>query len=111
MDDRVIPQESINPGLGAMMARRHSQLAAWNYLKSHWAEAIERGGMGFGNLVESTGQLPAALRQDLVAFMDANLQDLAPMSYARALEIMDQRAEFKSRTQQDLLAWFTRDPH
>ena len=40
-----------------------------------------------------------------MAFHDAHLAGTAPKTYARALETLDQLAEFKERTREDLLAW------
>jgi hypothetical protein len=57
-------------------------------------------------LVAASGQLPGDLRGDLVAFYDAHLQGQAQHSYARALAEMDQWAEFRARTKDDLAAWF-----
>lgn len=107
IDDHTIPQESANSTLQLLLSRKHSQLAAWDYIKSHWEEVKERGSIGLGGLVESTGHLPASVKPDLTAFMEANLQDLAPMSYARALERMDQQTAFRARTRADLAAWFS----
>ena len=106
IDERVIPQESINNTLRSMLAQRHTQLAAWHYIKAHWSGLQEIGAMGIGFLVAATGNLPVSVRDDLVAFFDANLNGMAQMSYARALEAMDQMAEFKARTRDDLVAWF-----
>ena len=57
-------------------------------------------------LVASSGSLPAKMRDELVKFYDANLKGLAERGYARALETMDQEAEFKARTRDDLVGWF-----
>jgi hypothetical protein len=57
-------------------------------------------------VVAVTGQLSAVLRPDMVSFFEANLHGEARLSYAHALEELDQRAEFKTRTQDDILAWF-----
>ncbi|HYO50217.1 MAG TPA: M1 family aminopeptidase, partial [Chloroflexia bacterium] len=105
IEDKTLPQESVMPLLSQMLGKRHAQLAAWGYMKEHWASIKELGGIGLGGLVESTGQLPASVRGDLSAFFDANLHGEAQMSYERALEAMDQLAELKTRTRGDLLAW------
>ena len=57
-------------------------------------------------LVAASGQLPNDMRDDLVAFYEAHLQGQAQHSYARALAEMDQWAEFRARTKDDLAAWF-----
>ncbi|HEX9987553.1 MAG TPA: M1 family metallopeptidase [Chloroflexia bacterium] len=106
IEDNTLPQESVMPLLSQMLGKRHAQLAAWGYIKEHWANIKQLGGIGLGGLVESTGQLPASVRDDLSSFFDANLHGEAQMSYERALEAMDQLAELKARTRDDLLAWF-----
>jgi len=68
---------------------------------------IERlDGWWISRLVETLGRLPADLRDEIVAFHDTHLDGVAPQSYGRALEMLDQQAEFEARTRADLLAWF-----
>jgi hypothetical protein len=106
LEQQAVPQEAVGPLLRMMLRTKHTQVPTWEYVKTQW-EALHHIGSGWiGYLVEASGQLPAAYRNDLVAFYDANLQGQAQMSYARALEAMDQLAEFKARTRDDLLAWF-----
>jgi hypothetical protein len=106
IEQQSVPQEAIGPLLRMMLRTRHTQTATWDYVKTHW-QALHHIGSGWiGYLVEASGQLPASYRDDMVAFYDANLQGQAQMSYARALEAMDQMAEFKARTRDDLLGWF-----
>jgi hypothetical protein len=64
--------------------------------------------MWTGFLVEMLGRLPSAYRDDIVTFLDANLNGVAEKPYARALETMDQLTEFKQRVGADLIAWFKR---
>ena len=93
--------------LRQMFGYRHSRLQAWEYLKKNWQTVRETyGDLWTGRLVEGTGQLPADKRDDIVAFMDKHLNGVAEMSYARALETLDQLTEFKARTKGDLIAWF-----
>ncbi len=108
LEQGVLPQESIASVLIGMLRRRHSQEAAWEYIKQHWSTLRERTLSAIPYLVGATGSLPISMRDDVVAFFDANLDGLAPMSYARALEAMDQLAEFKARTREDLIGWFAR---
>ena len=105
MDQQVIPQEGLMPILRIMLARRHSQLAAWEYMKRNWERIEAIGGMTASSLIEAAGQLPAEKRDEIVAFHDAHLAGMAPKTYARALETLDQLAAFKARTREDLLAW------
>ncbi len=106
IDRKVVPQEAIGPMLRQMLPQRHAQLAAWNYMKEHWPTIRNLGDMWTGFLVEASGQLPASERGDIVSFYDANLNGVAQKSYARALETLDQLAEFKARTKGDLMGWF-----
>ncbi len=108
MDDGTIPQEAIGRVLRQMLALNHAQVPAWNYIKANWPTIRNLGDMWTGFLVEMTGRLPSTLRSDVVSFFDANLQGVADKPYARALETMDQLAEFKQRIGTDLVAWFKR---
>jgi puromycin-sensitive aminopeptidase len=105
LDEGVLPQQSLGPILTAMLRRRHAQLIAWDYLRSQWGSIQNAGMTWVPRLVEASGQLPVDRRDELVAFYDANLNDAARMSYARALEAMDQQAEFRARTRDELVAW------
>ena len=106
LDDNVLPQESRGPILRTMLAETHSQGEAWDYLKRNWEPLRDLGDMWTNFLVESTGNLPASKRADMVEFYDKTLNGVAEKSYARALEILDQREEFKGRTKADLVGWF-----
>lgn len=108
LDDTTLPQEAIGPMLRQMLRQRHTQLQAWAYLKAHWDQIKVFGISWVSSLVEATGQLPPAQRDDLVAFMDVHAKGVADKSYARALETMDQLAEFMLRVREDLLDWFAR---
>lgn len=107
----VLSQESVGPLLRLMLLRRHAQTPAWETLKARWRNVREElGDMWTGFLVEHTGHLPPALRADVVAFYDANLEGVAQQSYARALEMMDQKAELQARVHGELVAWMRRAP-
>ncbi len=107
MDANVLPQESHGPLLRAMLARRHAQSAAWEYVKANWSGLRSRlGDMWMGFLVEASGNLPLRHRADLLAFYDANLHGLAEQSRRRAIEALDQRVEFRNRVRTELLQWF-----
>ncbi len=107
MDQGVIAQEAIGPVLRQMLPMPHAQLQAWDYMKAHWRELNDKlGDQWISGLVKGTGQLPANKRDDLASFYDKNLNGVAEMSYAQALETLDQLAEFKERTKSDLVGWF-----
>ena len=106
MDEGVIPQEGLGPVLRQMYTLRHAAPPAWEYIKSHWPTIRNLGDQWTGSLVLASGQLPETYRDDIVSFYDANLNGVAERSYARALETIDQMAEFKARTRDDLVRWF-----
>ena len=106
MDDGVIPQEGLGPILRYMYTLSHAQVPTWNYVKSHWDTIHTLGGHWVSGLVIASGQLPSRYRDELVAFYDENLKGEAERGYARCLETLDQMAEFKARTQGDLVGWF-----
>ena len=89
-----------------MLDARHSQVAAWEYLKTNWA-TIKEMGMGMPGLIKGAGQLPSSLRGDLAAFYEANAKGIADMAYAQAVETMDLLAEFQARTKNDLVQWLS----
>jgi puromycin-sensitive aminopeptidase len=106
MDEDVIPQEGIGPVVRQMFTMLHAAPPAWEYMKSRWPTIRNLGDQWTGSLVLASGQLPESYRDDLVKFYDANLNGVAERSYARALETIDQMAEFKARTKDDLVGWF-----
>ena len=104
IDEGVIPTEAIHPALFFMIRERHSQLTVWDYVKSNW-EKINDIGMGASSLIHYAGNLPYSMRSDFVEFCEAHAKGVADMSYAQALEDMDQLAEFQLRTQDELGMW------
>jgi aminopeptidase N len=104
--DGTVPQESIGRILRQQFAMPHAREMAWEFMKRNWQTIRNLGDMWTGNLVEASGNLPARLREDMVKFYDDNLQGVAQMALARALEMLDQLAEFKARTRDDLVGWF-----
>ena len=105
LEDGTVSLQSTGPLLRQMLRLHHAQRAAWDYIKAHWA-TLQDVPMWAPFLVAASGQLPADLRGDLVAFYEAHLRGQAQHSYARALAEMDQWAEFRARTKDDLAAWF-----
>ncbi|HMA34817.1 MAG TPA: M1 family aminopeptidase [Chloroflexia bacterium] len=106
LDSGVVPLEGMAPVLQDLFAPPWAQVAAWEYLKARWAILEELVPSWIPAAVAITGQLPASLRADMVAFYDAHLAGEATLSYARALEQVDQHAAFQARTQGDLLTGF-----
>ena len=107
MHTQVLPQESIGPLLRIMMGKRHSQRAAWTYIQAAWPTLQAQFTPWWaGKMVELTGGLPATLRPEIETFYNTHFDGQAEKSYARALEALDQWAEFQARTRADLLAWF-----
>ena len=104
MDEGVIPSEAIYPGLNQMLSKRHSQQAAWEYIKNNWKK-INEIGMGASPLIKSAGNLPYSMRSDFVEFCEAHVKGVSDMSYAQGLEKMDQLAEFQTRAKDDLVNW------
>ena len=106
IEKEVLPQESIGPTLRMMLQLRHAQVSTWEFIKSHWETIPSLGLTWVEGIVGSASNLPIEWRPDFVKFMDEHLEGRAQMTYARALENMDQLAEFKERTREDLLDWF-----
>ncbi len=106
IEQDIVPKESAGGLLSQMLRRQHSQRAAWSYITEHWPRIQALGLSWVSELVEASSRLPAELRDDIVAFWQRHLHGEAQMSYARALETMDQQAEFKARTREELLHWF-----
>ncbi len=106
MEDRTIPQEGVMPMLRTMLGQRHTQVQAWDFMRSHWDYVLTLGTLSIPSLVSASGNLPASKRAELVDFYDHNLNGMAEQSYARALETMDQLDEFSRRTRGDVVAWF-----
>jgi len=103
-DEGVTPKEALGPVLDQMFNARHSQVAAWEYLKANWL-AIKEMGFGMTELIKSAGQLPFSMRDDLVAFCEAHVKGEADIAYAQALETMDLWTEFQARVREDLIKW------
>jgi hypothetical protein len=57
-------------------------------------------------VVNATGNLPISKGEELEEFYEQNLKGVADQSYARAVETMEQLAEFRARTKGDVVAWF-----
>jgi hypothetical protein len=93
------------PVLSQMLSARHSQILAWEYLKSNWG-TIKELGTGATYLIKDTGNLPFSLRDDLIEFCEVHVKGFADIAYAQALETMDLLAEFQARVKDDLAAWW-----
>ncbi|HJR80678.1 MAG TPA: M1 family metallopeptidase [Anaerolineales bacterium] len=103
-DEGIAPKEALLPVLYQMLTARHSQLPAWEYMKSNW-QTIKEIGLGTSELIKEVGKLPYSFRNDLIKFCEANVKGVADIGYAQALETMDLLAEFHARTKEELAAW------
>jgi hypothetical protein len=110
LDEGIAPKEAMLPVLGQMLTARHSQLAAWQYIKNNWL-MIKEIGMGASGLIKNAGKLPYSMRNDFIEFCEANVKGIADMSYAQALETMDLLAEFQARTKHELVMWLNNAGH
>jgi puromycin-sensitive aminopeptidase len=110
LDEGIAPKEAMLPVLGQMLTARHSQLAAWQYIKNNWL-TIKEIGMGASGLIKNAGKLPYSMRNDFIEFCEANVKGIADMSYAQALETMDLLAEFQARTKHELVMWLNNARH
>ncbi|HEY0070594.1 MAG TPA: ERAP1-like C-terminal domain-containing protein, partial [Chloroflexia bacterium] len=106
IDERTLPTESVIPLLRDMLSRRHTQLEAWDYVKGHWAFIATLGSLSIPGVIAATGSLPISQRAELEEFYEQHLKGVADQSYARAIETMEQLAEFRARTKGDVVAWF-----
>ncbi len=108
IDAGIFPFQSIASIMSQLMYQPATQVAAWAWLKAHWAylEQQAQGILPF--VVRVTGQLPASLRDDITSFLTEHLHGELASSQAQALEQIDQTAELKARTRDGLLAWFRR---
>jgi puromycin-sensitive aminopeptidase len=106
IDAGIFPFQNILTMLAMMVAQRRTQVAAWTWIKSHWDFIEHDAASLLPYIVRATGQLPAELRPDLVAFYDEHLHGEFQASVAQALEQIDQTAEVNARTYDGLLAWF-----
>ena len=106
VDDGTVATENWGPLLGQMLVQRHAQDAAWQYVKAHWKDIEERLTFFVPVAVAYTGNLPISYKDDVTAFFTANLHGQFQNSLARAVAQMEQTAEVKARTRDELVAWF-----
>ncbi|MGO8950534.1 MAG: M1 family metallopeptidase [Ktedonobacterales bacterium] len=102
----IFPFQSIVSIMGSMVLQPPTQMAAWGWVKSHWEYLEQVAGPLIPRLVQAMGELPAKLRPDIEAFFNEHLHGELQSSLAQALEQIEQTAELKARTRDDLLAWF-----
>ncbi|HET6597759.1 MAG TPA: M1 family metallopeptidase [Anaerolineales bacterium] len=105
LEEGVLPREATLPVLYQMLDSHHSQIAAWEYIKSNW-QTIKELGIGTSEVIKDIGKLPYSMRGDLVEFCEVNVKGIADIAYGQALETMDLLAEFQARTKQDLVTWW-----
>jgi hypothetical protein len=106
IDAGIFPFQHVITLVAIMTARRRTQVAMWDWMKAHWDFLVHDAASLLPRIVQATGQLPAELRPDLVAFYDEHLHGELQASVAQALEQIDQTAELKARTRDGLLVWF-----
>ncbi len=105
VEEGIVPLESVGIILSQMLYLHHTQRAAWEYLKTHWA-SLEQLDTQLTRLVAATGHLPETLREDVITFFTAHLHGRAQQSYTQALTYMERWATFRRRTRDDVAAWF-----
>jgi len=106
VEEDFFPFQSLAGIVATMLAEPPTQAAAWEFLKGYWPRIQERAPFVAPFVVQFTGNLPGALRADVAAFWEANLHGEFAGPFARALEQIDQSAEVRARTRDDLLAYF-----
>jgi puromycin-sensitive aminopeptidase len=107
----VIPQEQLRAVLGALLGRPAAQEATWTFLKARWDDLAPRvGAMGLARLVEATGALPAARRQDVAAFFAAHPVEGARRAVQKVDEALRLRAGLIRRERRNLSLWLERHP-
>ena len=101
----VAPQ-AVGPILRGMLVQPHAQRAAWAFLREDWPGLRKRLGEAWiAILVEACGELPPAMRDEVVAFLDVNLEGTASQAYARAKERLAERAGFLPRVVPGIADW------
>ena len=102
----TIPQEAVSAIVSQLLSFRHSQQAAWEFLKQHWSTLRERfGDMGVSRVVEALGRMRASHREDVVHFFEQHKPAGAERALLRALERMDQSEQARQRVTGDLLTY------
>lgn len=109
--DRVtsgeLPLEAGGPILRLALTRRHANVETWRHIQSHWAFVRERlGDQWTGFIIERAGSLPVEMRDDVKRFFDQHVKGVADQTAARALEMLDQRAQVEPRLRKELASWF-----
>ena len=102
----AFPLQAVGPLLRAMLWEPRLQDAAWSHLKTEWARL--RKGLGdqwMAFLVAATGHLKARHLDDMRAFFDGTVGDVARQSAARALEDARARGAFRARAAPEAKAW------
>ncbi|MFO0623893.1 MAG: M1 family metallopeptidase [Polyangia bacterium] len=101
----VIPQEAVAAILGQLLSLRHSQQAAWTFLKQNWSSLRERfGDMGVSRVVDALGRLKGSSRNDVVSFFEQHKPAGAERALLRALERIDQAEQLRRSVTPELLA-------
>ncbi len=104
--DGTVPQEQLRVVLVPLLSRRTTQMATWRFIQKNWAQIGPRvGAMGMARLVESTGALPFAERDNISAFFTKHPVPEAERALQKALETIDLRHELVKREAPRLEEW------
>ncbi len=108
IEQGLIPQEAVAAILAQLLSFRHSQQAAWDFLKTHWPTLRERfGDMGVSRVVDALGRLRGSERADIVRFFEEHKPAGAERALQRALERIDQGEELRQRVTGELLSYLS----
>ena len=102
----AFPLQAVGPLLRAMLWEPRVQDAAWTHLKTDWSRL--RQGLGdqwMAFLVAAAGHLGPRHLDDMRAFFETTVGDVARQSAARALEDAAARGAFRAKAARDARAW------
>jgi aminopeptidase N len=107
LSDRVRTQD-VGQLIAALLARRASQQAAWQFVTSHWTTLTQRLGtfQGIPAIISATGNLcSAASAEDIRQFFARNPVPSADRTLRQALERIENCAAFAARQSPALARW------
>ncbi len=104
--DGTVPQDQLRLLLSPLLHGRSTGRRAWAFIKQHWTELMPLvGDMALPRLVESVGNLPLDLRDDVERFFTAHPVPAAQRAVHKALEALDLRRELWRREAAHLSTW------